>query len=227
MAAMSDNIRGTGFLHPEEYSQVSLSQVVIEADKILVCVPVVYKFGEQETLLELKKGDTILGDKEVPGQMAGRLILVDPKERFLSSPVVLRNKKCILFLKKLTVDGGFQSKYKLDKSDQVFKLGRPWESSLCLDFSTTTLAKNLLTKKYGINDPNILVDVVKKLSRWRTEKCDQEAKIKELVLLLNATKGQAIYEENILPILTHLGVKVLKKGDEFLIQRTTTEEKSP
>jgi len=214
----------------KKYDELDLSEVLINADRILVCVPVYdYKKirkDDDRRLCELQDVKPIPEPGTDAHNTTGRLVVVvSPRKRgfgFPQSPIILHGKKQLLFLNKTTVDDQFLAKFEIEKSEEVFQLCNTWQAAICLDFSVQARARSLLKKKYGIDDPDAFLDVVRNLSRWRIAGCNKEEAIQYLLSLLNSDKRE-IYQENIPKILRHLGASVVKKDNQFIIQTKTQE----
>lgn len=214
----------------EKYDELDLSEVLINADRILVCVPVYdYKKireDDDRRLCELQDVNPIpeLG-ADVHNSTERLVVVVSPGKRgfgFPRSPILLNGKRQLVFLKKMSVDDQFRTKYETGKSEEIFQLCNMWQAAICLDFSVEGLARNILKKKYGLDDPDTFLDVVRNLSRWRMAGCNKEEAIQDLLSLLNSDKSE-IYQENIPKILRHLGASVVKKDNQFIIQKKDQE----
>ena len=209
----------------KRYDELDLSEVLINADRILVCVPVFYKYRIQEDddriLFELQDVKPIPESGEEVHNPTGRLVVViSTKHSFdgTNPPILLPKKKFLVFLgKRIAVDDQFRTKFGIEESEEIFQLCNTWQAAICLDFSVQARARSILKNKYGIDDPDVFLDVVRNLSCWRMAGRSKEEAIQELLSLLNSEK-RSIYQENIPKILHHLGVSVVKKDNQFIIQ---------
>ena len=73
----------------------------------------------------------------------------------------------------------------------------------------------------------MVLDAVKDLTEWRTLKGKKKDKVENLLKLLTANKGQLLYEDNVPPILQHLGVTVVKKDGEFRVAKASASRPKP
>jgi len=212
----------------KKYDELDLSEVLINADRILVCVPVFYRIreGEDRVLFELQDVKPIPEPGADAHNPTGRLVVVvSTKHSFdgPNPPHTATQKKYLVFLgKEIAINDQFRTKFGIEKSEEIFQLCNTWQAAICLDFSVQTLARSLLKKKYGLDDPDAFLDVIRNLSNWRMEGCNKEEAIQDLLSLLNSDKRD-IYQENIPKILRHLGASVVKKDNQFIIQKKSQE----
>ena len=101
----------SGYEPIEDYTTLSLSKVVVQAEQIGVCVPVFRKYPEDykfevsretDLLWELKDAKWIFEEKK-PSQSdeaPRHLILIEPKTTYMDSPILMPGKKNLVFLKK-------------------------------------------------------------------------------------------------------------------------------
>lgn len=212
LVGMIAQASGYGDFETNTYARLDLSELLIDADRIVVCVPQLHTVRENDDqlLFELEKVDEIVNDKNVSTNQPVRSFIVRSKSVFFGSPVLLRGRKQLLFLLEKKIDGDFLDKYGLEQPVAVYELCSSTHASICLDFSVESLARNILKEKYNIDKEAELVMVVKNLSEPRIKGLEAPDIIQNLLDKLNSTEAEAqsMYYDNIVPMLKRLGVEV-------------------
>jgi len=205
----------------QRYTQLRLYQSIIEADKIVVAHASIFRIDEDddEILFALSNVEIIFEAHDFKNNFP--LLVLSDKTVHEDFPIIVPDKQHLLFLKMLQWDNGLAKKMGIDDSPPIFVVCEGWQSSICLDFfNAKSLASQLLAKKYHTHKANELINVVKEMSLWKNPNLKREEKV-EILLKRLTISDNTIYADNIPPLISHLGGKVLPRETKEVFKKRT------
>lgn len=213
---------------PYKWMEMQLADCLINSEQILVCTPkIVNVYSNKEgylsdALYELTSVSKIFDSNNDLNSLTNvkKVIPYNKDEAWIAGkPLLLPDRRYIFFLKRISINDDIRNKLKIDNDAEVLDFSKEtWCSAFIIDSLKETQAKKILSKYYGIDNPEETVKVIEKLVRWRDIKRPKEERVKELVDLINSTRKERIYQDTIPKILTHLGVKIIEKGNVFVVE---------
>lgn len=202
-----------------EFDRLDISGLLISAERILVCTPLVKAAGlsADYVLVELEGVHDLLAQQSRVDRHESSFVVVS-KTMTLDMPALMPEVKNLLFLVKKGVDHKFLEKHGLDENAGIYELCANSSAAICLDFGGESFRKSIIWRKYQLDKADEFVSIVSDLIAWRA--LPDIEKVQALVDLLNSSKAakQSLYQDNVIPMLKRLGKKVVKLHDQYRLE---------
>ena len=222
-----------------EWMRPHLSDSLINSEYIFICTTKTLSINSNdynEKLVELTSLIPIFesgGENTYSSTGSKKVMLVNNNFSDIhrsQRPLLLSDVKYILFLKKTVLNDDTRKRYAIEKNVDSFDFCVEDPSAAIIIEVPPRYVKKInvkqdINKNYNMDNQEKLIDAIKKLVIWRDVKRPKEERVKGLLDLMNSTRQEPIYQENIPKILAHLGVKIIEKDKQFVIQDQTDKSK--